>query len=163
MDKNEIILQQVQRSYDWELELNKNYETKANYNIALCGVIIAVLLSSLSIIISNNIHISIISFWVTIFSILSLSYTLLYSFRVIRITDYRYVLADYDTVKPWKYSTEGDLINKIIYSYIFTTKVNRQRNFDKVKLLSQSQRGVILTIIIIGFNILFGLIGYIFF
>ena len=96
MDKNEIILE-VRHSYDNEFTLKNNYESKASYNIAINGIMISILLGSLTVFIRDN-HISTISFWTTLISIILISYSLYLSFKVIRIIKYQYMPTKYDII-----------------------------------------------------------------
>ncbi len=81
--------------------------------------------------------------------------------KILRITDYSYVIASYEIVQDWKKHHDNDLIITIMDTYIYATKINTINNSDKLKLLIRSQTSMTLSIIIIGITIIFLAIGYI--
>ena len=150
MEKNEIILNEVKRSYQQEVEQKSILEAKADKLITASGIILALLFgfSAINFINDNETAISKIGYIGIIVSIIIVLKILWYGFKTSKVTKYLFVLGDSnqekkfieDSIEKYEKMSYGNLIISLINDYMDAIKINSLQNFEKEKFLLSCEK-----------------------
>jgi hypothetical protein len=170
MDSNkEILLNEIKNSYQHELEQKNNFENKADKYITTSGILLALIFAFATLNSINNDNnttqnISIASYFGIILSIVFSILSLFYGFKVLKITDYKFILSENkasgkyveNTLLEYNQLSNEKLLPTLIKDYLFAIKLNSDKNLIKERNLVNSEKwfkwflvSIIITIVLI--------------
>ena len=153
---NELVLTEIKDFHNQILKLKNILETKANYYIAISGIIIASLLAYLPLV-DEKLKVPPISYILLLVCILIGSFTLYNAFMSLKIRNYNFPVAEkpkenirveniiYDLKKI---KSSQDLFDKLIDEYIICSKLNSIENERKNTFILKSQKYLTKSLII---------------
>jgi uncharacterized membrane protein YbhN (UPF0104 family) len=135
-ERDNIILDEVKKSYEREFDLKKNLENKATNVITISGLIVTLLFGFTTFLSQNSFHPQWFHYVTIFFSAGFAVIALGFSLWALKIRKYVYVSSenreekDYldDRISEYKTCGKDELISRLIDVYMIAIKINTWRN-----------------------------------
>jgi len=162
IQKLNIVLGEIKDHHKTIIDLKTNLESKANYIITSCGIIMTFILALISFMSSQNFIISSITAMFVSAVMATSGIAIVSAFNSLKVKNYVFPLGDdpkkkifvENVVYGWKNMDSSILLlDELIESYIFCSKSNMLLNLKKSKSFLRSQKLMILTFIFVAVSI----------
>jgi hypothetical protein len=159
----DVVLNEMRKSYEVQLDLKQNLESKAKNIITVSGLVVTLLFGFSSFLLKSPIQVEwlnycyLLTFISIIFSIIALACSL----HSLRIREYSFVMSENnleDIVDKLKTLRIGECLDRLIDSYMFSIKLNTLTNNRIASIITTSHLFLFLAILLIG--IIAGLVAY---
>ena len=160
-DKNILLLNEIEKVYERELERKKTLESKATNVITVSGIMVTLLFGFSAFLFQAGFD-SLLLFHISIFaSVLSAIIALWLSLYSLKITGYSYVFGEDpkcnvhldDIIEQYKTFPKDKTIARITDSYVVAITENSRFNDDNAKRVRKSQRWLFVSLLIIAIMI----------
>jgi hypothetical protein len=147
-DNSELVLQQLQQSYDRLLDLKKTLENKATFSITTTGLIITLIFGFTSFLANNQFRIFPLVYILIGLAVYLAILSLRNSISALKIANYYFPFVNaskntislVDVINDYKSDKSITVLDKITDSYLTGIKINDNLNQEKAQLVNKSQK-----------------------
>lgn len=147
-DNGELVLQQLQQSYDRLLDLKKTLENKATFSITTTGLIITLIFGFTSFLANNQFRIFPLVYILIGLAVYLAILSLRNSISALKIANYYFPFVNaskntislVDVINDYKSDKSITVLDKITDSYLTGIKINDNLNQEKAQLVNKSQK-----------------------
>lgn len=165
----DVLLAEIRKSFETQLDLKKNLESKATNTITVSGLIITLLFGFSTFLLKGPLQSENYYYIPILLSIILSIIALLCALRSLRITEYSYVLIDnqvngpklQDVVDQLMRLDNDSRLERLIDSYVASIKINSFQNQRNAGYISVSQTLLFVAILSIGVTIALVVIPFI--
>jgi hypothetical protein len=147
-DNSELVLQQLQQTYDRLLDLKKTLENKATFSITTTGLIITLIFGFTSFLANNQFRIFPLVYILIGIAVYLAILSLRNSISALKIANYYFPFVNaskntislVDVINDYKSDKSITVLDKITDSYLTGIKINDNLNQEKAQLVNKSQK-----------------------
>lgn len=147
-DNSELVLQQLQQTYDRLLDLKKTLENKATFSITTTGLIITLIFGFTSFLANNQFRIFPLVYILIGLAVYLAILSLRNSISALKIANYYFPFVNaskntislVDVINDYKSDKSITVLDKITDSYLTGIKINDNLNQEKAQLVNKSQK-----------------------
>ena len=147
-DNIELVLQQLQQTYDRLLDLKKTLENKATFSITTTGLIITLIFGFTSFLANNQFRIFPLVYILIGLAVYLAILSLRNSISALKIANYYFPFVNaskntislVDVINDYKSDKSITVLDKITDSYLTGIKINDNLNQEKAQLVNKSQK-----------------------
>ena len=147
-DNSELVLQQLQQTYDRLLDLKKTLENKATFSITTTGLIVTLIFGFTSFLANNQFRIFPLVYILIGLAVYLAILSLRNSISALKIANYYFPFVNaskntislVDVINDYKSDKSIIVLDKITDSYLTGIKINDNLNQEKAQLVNKSQK-----------------------
>lgn len=147
-DNSELVLQQLQQTYDRLLDLKKTLENKATFSITTTGLIVTLIFGFTSFLANNQFRIFPLVYILIGLAVYLAILSLRNSISALKIANYYFPFVNaskntislVDVINDYKSDKSITVLDKITDSYLTGIKINDNLNQEKAQLVNKSQK-----------------------